>query len=87
VLLVVCNPKLGLAAESTSEKYSLVKVLNNTFQNAEVISREYLNYSPYSFYPGIEVLDLCRRGGGRNVSHPVIGAIGIALVWVALVIW
>ena len=36
-----------------------IKVLNNTFQKVEIISRKGLNYCPYSFNPGIEVLDLC----------------------------
>jgi len=53
-----------------------IKVLDDTFQNVEIISGQRLNYCPYSFNPGIEVLDLCHD---RGVSHPVITAIGIAL--------
>jgi len=44
------------------KKKSLVEVFKNTFHKVEIMSRQCLNYCPYSFDPGIEVLDLYHDG-------------------------
>ena len=37
----------------------LIKMLNDTFEEIKIMSRQRLNYSSNPFYPSIEVLDLC----------------------------
>jgi len=34
-------------------------MFNNTLQKVKIMSRQRLNYRPYSLYPGVKVLDFC----------------------------
>lgn len=64
VLLVVCDPRIRFVREvyqQVKQIKSLVKVLNNTFQNIKIMSRQSLDYCPYSLYPAVEVLDFCEK--------------------------
>jgi hypothetical protein len=63
--------------QQVRRKKSLVKVLNNTFQNIKIMPRQGLNHCPYSLYPTVEVLDFCENG--KNLSRLVIRAVRIVL--------